>query len=211
MNRHVFIGAAVAAILAPVMAHAQATTSGAQSQSNNEAIAVTEGGGGGLSGGTLHESGSLYGTALVYAPPIATGNVCALGVSSGVAVKDIGVALGGTYKDADCRDLQKVSALYTMAIGTHNPVLATAALALACRYWPDVADAIFAASGDACPGTQNDRRYAAARGVLTVNGVLGRAPTIVEPAGAPIAVGASSPVSATQVAAVWQARMGGGS
>lgn len=199
-TRKILFGAALA-ILAATASEAQAatTTSGAQAYQATNAIAVAGGGNNGSS--SEHDWGQ---TALVYAPPIATGNVCALGISSGVAVRDIGVALGGTYKDQDCRKLTKVSALHAMAIADHDPVLETAALALLCSGDQDVSDAVYAAGGHACPGQQNNPRYKQAVGVQ------------IEPApgGTPVQqpTGTTPPValSAADVSAAWAHRNAGG-
>ena len=144
-----------ALMMAPAAAFAQ-TTSGATSQSNDQAIAVVEGAGSGVGNGNygsedMHESGHLYGTPSVGGSYAAFANPCGLSSSGSGAGGPIGLSFSAGYEGAGCTT--RASTAGFLALG-----LQKAALARFCQDQGN-ADAYFAAYGIPCIGQQDKARY----------------------------------------------------
>ena len=165
---------AVALSLTPVAAFAQ-STSGANSSSSDQAIAVVEGSNGGSGGEEdMHESGHLYGTPSVGGSYAAFANPCGLSSSGSGAGGPIGLSFSAGYEGSGCTT--RASTAGFLALG-----LKAAAIARFCQDQAN-ADAYFAAYGVPCIGQQNKARYRVAASDTAAVAPPAAPPPMISPA-----------------------------
>jgi hypothetical protein len=161
--RKLFIMVASALLVVPTAAMAQSadpstgsTTASGSAQAANNVTVVADAGRYAPADSSVHYSGHTWTTPGVGGSYFGGANPCLVGNGGGAAAGPIGISLNFGKNDKGCTRRSNAAAWH--ALGMDN-----VAVAQLCQ---DVAsaDAFFAATGMACPGTQNSGRYKLADG-----------------------------------------------
>lgn len=149
MRSLLIIPAALAMVATPALA--QQADAGSQATNSVNVVAVTG------DTGSSHMSGHVYGTPNVMGSSIIGSNNCLVGTGIGAAGGPIGLNISIGRSDKSC--VRRMDAAALNALG-----LRVAAIARMCQDEAN-ADAVFAETGKACPGTDRSR-YKLADGSL---------------------------------------------
>lgn len=167
MNKIIIASAIVALIASPAMAQDvnNAATNGT-AQAANTVNVIARAGDEGPTDATVHNKGHVYSTPGVGGSYFGGANPCLIGTGAGAAGGPVGFSINIGKSDKGCNRRSDAAAWH--ALGFDN-----VAIARMCQDQQD-ADAFFATTGYACPGTQASGRYKKADGTPADMAQLGR-------------------------------------
>lgn len=158
MNKIILAAAALIAF-APIPAHAQDTNNAqtnGTAQASNNVFVNADAGRYAPADTSVRNSGHVYSTPGVGGSYFGGANPCLVGTGAGAAGGPVGFSINIGKSDKGCNRRSDAAAWH--ALGFDN-----VAIARMCQDMAD-ADAFFATTGTACPGTQNSGRYKMADG-----------------------------------------------